>query len=109
MGSRMIGVSLQAAAEQPAGQQGDPDVGYSKDGDPQKLGNRRLARYHKIVGSPPIKVCSPALRALSTPLPPAALLVADAQRGRARKVMESVLGMLRPDVWFQRQHCSIWL
>jgi hypothetical protein len=78
MGSRMIGVSLQAAAEQPAGQQGEPDVGYSKDGDPQKFGNRRLANFHKILESPPIKVCNPALRGSSTPLPLVASLVADA-------------------------------
>jgi hypothetical protein len=61
MGSRMIRVSLEGAAKQPAGQGGDPDARYSTDDDPQKLVDGKLARYHKIVGSPPIKACSPAL------------------------------------------------
>jgi hypothetical protein len=62
MGSRMIGDSLEGAAKQPAGQQERLRRGMQQDADPQKLVDGKLARYHKIVGSPPIKVCSPALR-----------------------------------------------
>jgi hypothetical protein len=62
MGSRMIGDSLEGAAKQPAGQQERPRRGMQQDVYRQKLVDGNFARYHKIVGSPPIKVCSPALR-----------------------------------------------
>jgi hypothetical protein len=63
-----------------------------QDVDPQKLVDGKLARYHKIVGSPLIKACSPALRGWSTSLPLAASLVADAECGSAGKDMGSCAG-----------------
>jgi hypothetical protein len=105
MGSRTIRVSLEGAAEQPAGQGGDPDARYSTDDDPQKLVDGKLARYHKISQDRRItsdQGLQPCIALFVNTATLAASGVADAERGRARKDMGSCAGMLRPDVWFSK-------